>query len=241
MKKYITILILFFLTIPSLSFADENENITAKKAPVSNPDYPSNNALGKPEPVTEGFEAGIVPPAGWSAVTNNVHTWKLLSSSHSGSYSADVEYNPELVPQDEWLLTPSGYYSGILSLWSFGSLYWGRDTYDNYNGEVWIVVNGIGGGDDVYVGKVDDDWLGNWVWSQSTFDLDPLLPAKQPVQLGFRYVGVDGAQLAIDDISYNYSAKPPAAIPTLSEWGMILLALILSGSAFRAIHRRQIL
>jgi hypothetical protein len=86
-----------------------------------------------------------------------------------------------------------------LSLWSYGSLYWCRDTYDNCDLNVWLVVGDVGGGDDVFVGRADDDWTGTWVWSQSVFDLTPLLPAA-PVRLGFQYSGDDGAQVLLDDI-----------------------------------------
>lgn len=159
-------------------------------------------------PVTlqEGFEGGVVPPAGWTRVqTNPRQTWKIatIGSPHGGSYFADCEYDDYTEQQDEWLLSPQVQLSsGTLSFWSFGSLSWCRDINDNCDLEVWLVVGALGGGDDVYLGLADDDWTASWVWSQSTFNLTPYLPGG-PVRIGFRYHGLDGAQIALDDISLN--------------------------------------
>jgi len=87
-----------------------------------------------------------------------------------------------------------------LEFWSFGSLYWCRDTYDNCDLNVWLVRGPWGGGDDIYLGKADDNWAGTFVWSKSTFNLTPYLPGG-PVRIAFQYLGVDGAQIALDDIS----------------------------------------
>ena len=37
------------------------------------------------------------------------YSWKLMTvgTPHAGSFSADVEYDPALVPQNEWLLSPA--------------------------------------------------------------------------------------------------------------------------------------
>jgi hypothetical protein len=88
---------------------------------------------------------------------------------------------------------------GTLSFWSMGSIYWCRDDFDNCDLNIWIIVGDIGGGDDILVGTADADWPDNWIWAQSTFDLDALLPGG-PVKIGFQYVGTDGAQIGLDDI-----------------------------------------
>ncbi len=170
------------------------------------------NPMLVPVELTEGFEGGVVPPSGWSRVQNNPNeTWKLmaLGTPHTGLHAADVEYDPALVPQDEWLLSPllPPMSSATLEFWSFGSLYWCRDTYDNCDLEVWIVVGSPGGGDDVYVGTADSDWTASWVWSHSTYDLTPYLPAV-PARIAFRYIGQDGAQIALDDIHLSGAAVP---------------------------------
>lgn len=151
---------------------------------------------------SEGFE-GAFPPSGWTTqVGNPAFTWKQTNlAPHTGTYGVDVEYNPALVDQDEWLLTPEyALASGTLTVWSAGSLYWCRDTYDNCDANVWLVVGAVGGPDDVFVGTLDDSWITNYVYEQSTFNLDALLPGV-PVRIGFQYTGNDGAQVAMDDIS----------------------------------------
>jgi hypothetical protein len=158
---------------------------------------------GAPVQLNEGFEGGVVPPANWQRVqTNPRQTWKTatIGSPHTGANFADVEYDDQIAQQDEWLLSPQlQLSSGTLTLWSFGSLYWCRDTYDSCDLEVWLVVGTVGGGDDVYVGLADNDWITSWEWAQSTFDLGPYLPGG-PVRIGFRYYGLDGAQVGLDDI-----------------------------------------
>lgn len=156
--------------------------------------------------LSEGFEGGAVPPGGWTLdVTNPGYTWKIHTyDPHSGTYAADVDYDPALSPQDEVLLTPElpAMTSATLEFWSFGSIYWGITPYDNYDLEVWIVVGDwdAGTGDDIFLAKADDDWVSNYVWSLTSIDLSSYLPAAQPVRIGFRYKGVDGAQAALDDI-----------------------------------------
>ena len=52
----------------------------------------------------------------------------------------------------------------------------------------------------------------------------------------------DGDLLMANAVTYVSSQIPvvPQSIPTLSEWGMIVMSLILTGSAFWMIRRRQI-
>ncbi|HPH96167.1 MAG TPA: carboxypeptidase regulatory-like domain-containing protein [Anaerolineaceae bacterium] len=151
--------------------------------------------------LSEGFEGAAFPPADWTLESSStVETWKQSTSSHSGSYSAHVEYDYD---QDEWLLTPEyALATGTLSVWSNGSVYWCKTTFDNCDLNVWLVVGEVGGGDDVFVGKLDDVWTTNWAWAESIFDLTSILPG-QPVRIGFQYLGNDGAEVTIDDITLN--------------------------------------
>jgi hypothetical protein len=178
------------------------------KHAANTPGNPSGSApLMAPQDVLvqEGFEAGIVPPTDWTLIqTNQSQTWKIQSAvvPYEGTYLADVEYDASLQQQDEVFLSPElMLQSGVLDFWSFGSLYWCRDTYDNCDLNIWIVVGEWDGGtgDDIYVGKADDDWTANWVWSNSVFDLTSLLPGV-PVRIAFQYYGMDGAQVGLDAI-----------------------------------------
>ena len=203
--------------------------VDARQAPTQT-GVSTSRRIASPEAVvfSEDFEGGVVPPAGWTRQAQNAaYSWKLMTvgTPHAGSFSADVEYDPALVPQNEWLLSPAeNLTAGTLSLWSLGSLYWCRDTYDNCDLEVWIVVGPTAGdGDDIYVGAADTAWTADWTWAQSVFDLTSLLPGG-PVRVGFRYVGTDGAQIALDDILLDgevgggepQPCDNPADVPWLS-------------------------
>jgi len=44
---------------------------------------------------------------------------------------------------------------------------------------------------------------------------------------------------ALHDFQVTYSGAETTSVPTLSEWGMIIMSLILAGTAFWMIRRRQ--
>ena len=169
----------------------------------------------------EGFEEGVVPPTNWTQVISNTsQTWRLANFGHSGSFAAEIEYDEALIPQDEWLLSPEisvTLTDATLSLWSGSSLFWCRDINDNCDLEVWLVVGDVGGGDDIFVDKADDDWTASFTWSQSVFDLTSLLP-DEPIRFGFRYVGLDGAQIALDDIILSGSEDGVCLTPESLPW-----------------------
>jgi len=155
-------------------------------------------------PIGEGFEAGV-PPAGWTRIQLNPRqTWKtaVVGTPHSGSHFADVEYDDQLALQDEVLLSPPfTANSAQLSFYSKGSPYWCRDTYDNCDFNIWLVVGDWGSGGETFVREVDQDWTGTFVWSLTTINLTPYLPAGTPVRVAFHYYGLDGAQVGLDDVS----------------------------------------
>jgi hypothetical protein len=82
--------------------------------------------------------------------TNPNKTWEIYSlSTHEGSYAASVFYDEALALQNEVLLSPEFMAdSAILDFYSFGSLYWCRDYYDNCDLNVYLVVGDWGGGDE---------------------------------------------------------------------------------------------
>jgi len=201
---------------------------TAKEAPagVGRPaSYQSDKSLLYIPGLNEGFEGGVVPPTGWTHIqTNPSKTWQLGDTPWEGSYNATVLYDYD---QDEWLispyLNPSAAYSGAwLDFWSFGSLYWCRDTYNNCDLNVWLLFDDQ---PDVLLGLADNDWSTSWVYAYSLFDLTPYL-GSGPFRIGFQYLGDDGAQVGLDAISVYYgeptevnitfearvTAVPPAVI-----------------------------
>lgn len=167
--------------------------------------------------LAEGFEGGAVPPTGWSEiVTNKSYNWEIAiyGAPHSGDFAANVEFDDK--DQDEWLLSPVlNTFQATLSFWSQGSVYWCHDTYNNCDLKVWIVLGEVGGADDIYLGTAETDWTASWTWAQTTFDLTPFLTGE-PFRIGFEYVGNDGAQVILDDITLEEIELPPD-IPWLSE------------------------
>lgn len=159
-------------------------------------------------PINEGFEGGQVPPSGWTLIqTNTNQTWIIDSfEPNSGSYDADIEYDAALNQQNEVLISPpfSSSTGAILHFYSFGSVFWCRDTYNNCDLKVWIVIGEWGGGDDIHVYTADSDWPDDWLYVQSTVDLSAYI-GSSTVRVAFQYVGVDGAEAGLDDI--NISAK----------------------------------
>ena len=198
----------------------------ANPAPVA--ETPERAAATDTVRCLEGFEANSVPPEGWIRVSlNTAYSWKVgtVGTPHSGSHFADVEYDPALVAQDEWLLSPKGRYTGMLDFWTQGSVYWCRDTYDNCDLEVWLVHGPMAGdGDDPLLGEADSAWTASWTWSMSSYSFDSVTP-NGLFRFAFRYTGLDGAQVALDEISYD----APCAIfgadfegESLAEWSVSL-------------------
>lgn len=169
--------------------------------------------------IDEGIEDNFMPPTGWIvASTNPTYTWKIgtIGNPFTGTHFADVEYDPDLNDQDEFLLSPSFWGdTGSVSFWSGGSIDWCKDTHDNCDLEVWFLGPQPGAGDDVLLGKSDDSWTDNWVWAQSTFDFSPYLNGWG--RIGFRYVGNDGAQVKLDQISISYAGSPSTYLPLIVD------------------------
>lgn len=160
--------------------------------------------------IEEGFESGTMPPPGWTLYrTNGNETWQVFTfNPMDGLYFASVFYDEKLSPQDEILFSPEfrpAAGSGRVKFWSKGSLHWCRDVHDNCDLEVWFVNWSWGGGDDVRLGLADDDWTGpvDYIWSHSSFDFGNHA-AGRPARIAFRYVGRDGAQVGLDEVTISY-------------------------------------
>jgi immune inhibitor A len=78
-------------------------------------------------------------------------------------------------------------------------------------------------------------------WEEQAIDLSSYVGG--PVTISFHMMSssvVNFAGWYIDDVQVVAETSEPAAIPTLSEWGMIIMSLMLAGSAFWMIRRRQV-
>jgi thermitase len=157
-------------------------------------------------PITQGFEEGWIPPSNWTQIINNTSypwtTWSIdTSKPYAGSYHASCYYDSTPGHQNEILLSPEFRASTArLEFESFGSIYYCRDTYDNCDLDIWLVIGAWGGGDDVKVYTADGDWTGSYTWSLSSVDLTPYLSPAVPVRVGFQYVGLDGDWIGLDAI-----------------------------------------
>ncbi|GGB66137.1 hypothetical protein GCM10007424_02620 [Flavobacterium suaedae] len=159
--------------------------------------------------LTEDFE-GAFPPTDWTLETTNSNfTWEAITGDGAleGLQSVNVQYDPDLVAQDESLVSPSFTLpAGAPTLTFITSLsYNWAITEDNYD----------------FIVSVSTDGGANWtaVWDEAdlgTFDnytpINVSVPladyAGQTVMLKFQYIGTDGAQLVLDAIDIVACPKP---------------------------------
>jgi hypothetical protein len=200
-----------------LSQAEPSRVDTSKTSESSASNQPAQETAVEEGMIYEGFEGGVMPPTGWGLYPTNItYTWKIatIGPPYTGTYKADVEYDPGFNDQDEFLLSPTFWGdTGSVSFWSNGSVYWCKDTYDKCDLEVWFIGERPGPGDDVLLGKADDSWTESWTWANSIFDFSPYLNGWG--QIGFRYVGNDGAQISLDHITITYAGNVPTFLPAI--------------------------
>ncbi len=161
------------------------------------------------ELVFEGFE-GAFPPTDWTTiVTNSSYTWYQGASPYEGSYNANIEYDPALVPQDEWIITESyDLTSGDpwkLDFWWMGSYYW-MVTNENCTLSVHISTDGGSSWTEIW-NHFDFGEFVSFEYNNVVIDLAGYL-TETDVMFGFQYHGADGAQVGVDAVSINDAAPP---------------------------------
>jgi hypothetical protein len=194
---------------PGSSVPDFDPN--GKRGPKKGPAPPADL---RSSVLTEDFEGGVVPPAGWGAVVNNPYTWEIDDYNPCGGiYNASCFYDESYTgTQDEWLTSPLLDFEGLssdlkLEFCFMGSYYWSIDPYDNCDMMVWISTDG---GATFPTMIWDETALGvwsSWVWYEVVVDLSSYVGEKDVV-LGFQYYGYDGAQFSLDNISVNDDPAP---------------------------------
>lgn len=157
--------------------------------------------------VFEGFE-GAWPPTDWTVYSASGHSglenWYQGSVSvFEGSYSAHIEWDPDLVPQDCTLSFMHTVAAGEdhLNFQIAGSAYW------SINYDCTVEVDGA----------ILYSWADNVLvdWEFMLVDVDLSAYMDQTVEITFRYIGLDGAAIYLDAVGLNegYEPPPPPSLP----------------------------
>jgi hypothetical protein len=185
---------------------NEKQDLEFKSEPVDSRTEISF-APRAPPLIDEGFEGGVMPPAGWTLENFSDTTWMIDPYySCTGLYSATCLFDTDL--QNEWLISPllnfAGYHVIYLSFWWSMDYYWAV-TENNYDLNVSISIDG------------GENWTLLWNeheagsydsthWYNTTgptgdkrLDLSKYI-GNTSVKIGFQYNGSNGADASIDDI-----------------------------------------
>ena len=196
---FFSLIILFSVSL----FAQQDLKENTIKHGSNFPVFDSKNNV-----IYEDFEAGIMPPAGWTIITDTTpQTWDTATfDPHSGSYYAHCLYDATLAgTQDERLITPvfdlRGISSVVLSFYFQFSQYWGINPNDNYDLYVLISTDSGYSFPDTIWHELDTDtsaWT-SFEWVNAQVDLVDYI-GDSTVALAFVYYGFNGAEAALDDI-----------------------------------------
>ena len=195
--------------IKDLDLYTEDGKVAPPKTADAQRMIPASTILG------EDFETAV-PPAGWTLNSTNSgdFTWhQSFSASLSGFASAEVLYDPALSAQDEWLMTPVMDFTGAtpsdlrVEFGVFLSYYWSVSPEDNYDVELWVSTDGGATFPTMLWDETDLGVFSNFVWYEVTVSL-AAYAGQNNVVLAWRYVGVDGAQAAIDLVNVNDDPPP---------------------------------
>ena len=154
-------------------------------------------------PFVETFTSPNFPPCGWDTLmTNTVDpttTWHYALDLGNGIAQVLFDYD-----QDEWLITPHfDLSSNSMPFLKFdwrASKYWMVYPYDNYDLNIYARVNS-GAWVEIWDEYMSDTAsMGAFVWQTDSVSL-ATYAGQADVQFAFQYVGDDGAQLDLDNIT----------------------------------------
>ena len=149
----------------------------------------------------EGFENGVMPPDGWTAVTeSNAYGWsgwhRTQENKHSGAWSARVNYsNGENYYHSSYLITPQLHLTGhkLLSFW-----YAGDYTYYSTATDFTVEISTTGDTSDFVVLEQVYFPLEDLVFFNMVIDLEEY--SGQDVYLAFHVYDRYGTSVYLDDI-----------------------------------------
>lgn len=173
---------------------------TVKGNVAAEPTAPLSPAMPKGDLLAEGFEAGVMPPSGWSVVNTSANNWTLVDTAtdnpawiHSGTYAGWVNYLA--ADQDEWLISPlvnlAGQINPAVSFWVYCNNNWPTAGLE------FIVQDPEGAFEDTLWRQLDQTYPLPSTYYNIVVDLSAY---NEPVYLAWRYVGNDGDSIALDDI-----------------------------------------
>lgn len=163
--------------------------------------------------ISESFEDEWTPE-GWALnQLNTTQTWNktyfLPDFNIDGEFAANIDFDPNLELQDEWLVTPSfdltASFSPRLEFLTRLSYYWAveMDTYDlevqlsTDNGATWTKI-----WDETELGEFNQ-YLNHMVY----LDLNEYSDESN-VKIAFRYHGTDGAFALVDAVKISCCSTP---------------------------------
>ena len=223
----------------------------ADLAPAVEPEklvlQPSSSKLTAATLLAEGFEGGLMPPAGWSVIDSAASRhWQLVDTGsnppawiRTGTYAAWVNYVAE--DQDEWLISPlldlTYIVDPMAEFWVYANNNW-----VSYAELQFLIIDGGGTFTDTLWYQSNETWPYPSIYHQLQIDLSTY--EGDSVYLAWRYVGNDGDSMAMDDIlvTGESTVSQPITITfnvtVTAESGYItnMADLSYDGDAFAAEH-----
>jgi hypothetical protein len=173
---------------------------------IYNPDpKPGLPAISSPklDLITESFE-GTFPPTGWASLhLGNSYQWAQTdNTSHTGTYSAWVQYGPSTATMNEWLVTPALDFTGLtyMRMEFYETAAW----WDNYGDHHYVMVSTTSQTDPASFTVLADMTPSNH--SIGAFDSAPLdfdlsaYDGESTVYVALRYTGSDADDWYVDDL-----------------------------------------